>query len=192
MVDLAVTVAPAAEPVSLAEAKAHLRVLHSSEDTLIARLVSAAVSHVERVTGRALVTRTIELRLPAFPDDDPILLPRPPLIAVASVTYVDTAGATQTLSSDKYTVTIDAEGYGAIVLDPDEAWPDTDETPRAVRVTYTAGYGAAADVPRDIASAILLHVGSLYAVREAVAAAGQVVPLAYESLLDPYRTHGWI
>lgn len=192
MLDLAVTVAPVAEPVSVADAKKHLRVLHSSEDDLISRLITAAYRHAEQVTGRALVTRTCELRLPAFPSTDRIVLPRPPVASVSSVTYLDDDDATQTFSASSYEVVVDAEGYGSIVLKQGASWPSTGISERAVRVTFDTGYGAASAVPKDVVAAILLHVGHLYASREAVGSAGTPVPLAYEALLDPYRTHGWI
>jgi uncharacterized phiE125 gp8 family phage protein len=49
------TVEPAAEPVTLAEAKAHLRLADSSEDDLLTGLIRAARQDVERATGMALI-----------------------------------------------------------------------------------------------------------------------------------------
>ena len=46
---------PAAEPVTLAEAKSHLKLDTSDEDTLIASLITAARARAEWHTGRALV-----------------------------------------------------------------------------------------------------------------------------------------
>ena len=89
---------PATEPVSLEEAKAQLRVMHTSEDTLISRLISAATRHIERIVDLSLTTRTYRLTLDAF--SDYIELPRGPVQSVTSVQYVDADGETQTVSTD--------------------------------------------------------------------------------------------
>lgn len=58
---------PAVEPVSIDEAKLHLRVTHDDEDTLIATLISAARLHAENYCRRAFVTQKWDLYLDAFP-----------------------------------------------------------------------------------------------------------------------------
>lgn len=181
--------------VTTADAKAHLNVLHASDDDLIAALVSVAQQHLEGedglggVLGRAVVQHTLEMHLGGFPPEDVIRLPQPPLVSVTSVTYLDTDGDEQTLSASKYAVHID-RGPGYIRLKPDQAWPGTQSgVDDAVRVRFVAGY---ASVPAGLRHAILLHVGHLYLNREATGDANQVLPMAWKALTDPYRTHGWI
>lgn len=158
--------APAATPVTLAEAKAHLRVDHSDDDALITALIEAATGHLDGwtgVLGRALVTQTWTQAFDVFLD--PLRLPLPAK-TIASITYVNTTGATTTVSSDDYVLAADALGsfvetaYGV-------TWPDARDQARAVTVTFTAGEAAAA-VPAAIKAAILLMVGDLYANREGV------------------------
>ena len=80
------TVDPVAEPVTLAEAKAFLRLTGTSEDELVAGLIRAAREDVERSTGLALIAQTWRLVLDALPSDDAVCLMRGPVQAVLSVT----------------------------------------------------------------------------------------------------------
>ncbi|MEM6847594.1 MAG: head-tail connector protein, partial [Pseudomonadota bacterium] len=109
---LILTSGPAVLPLTLAEAKDHLRVAHSDEDTLITRLIETATQHVDGldgILGRACITQTWTLTLDAFPSV--IILPLPPCQSVAAITYIDTNGASQTLAVSRYQVTgIGGEG----------------------------------------------------------------------------------
>lgn len=161
------TAAPATEPVTLTEAKSHLRVDTTDDDTLITELIKAARQVVENNTGRSLVTQTWRLSLDAFPrNSEAIRLERGPLVSVQSLTYVDTNGTTQTMAASKYVVdTLHIEGE--VALAHGEAWPNTRGDRNAVLVNYTAGYGAASAVPDALKAAIKLRLGDLFANREA-------------------------
>lgn len=153
--------------VSLDRAKRHLRVDGTVEDEDITDLVAAAVEAIDGYSGRlgrAIVTQTWALHLPRFPACRQITLPLPPLQSVTSIAYVDAAGDEQTLSSGAYDV-LDGP-KSAVVLKSDQAWPSTGAHPRAVTITFVAGYGAPEAVPKTIVSAVLLAVGELYANRE--------------------------
>lgn len=164
--------APADEPLTLAEAKAHLRVTTDDEDTLIASLIVVAREHVEEITGLAFITRTLEYALNAFPrktERNPlgaIWLPRPPLQSVTSITYTDTDGATQTLSAALYSV--DARSMpGQIVPAYGESWPGTRAVLNAVVVRYVAGYGAEeTDAKESFRHAMRVAVNTLFEHRE--------------------------
>jgi len=180
---------PSETPISLAEAKAHLRVLHDDDDAYITALIDAATQHLEGrdgIVGRALVTQSWEYRIDCFPACGRIELPLPPLQSVASVTYVDQDGALQTLSTDVYmaeTSTI----VGMIRLKYDQQWPSTRYEPYAVRIAFTAGYGAAGAVPETLKSAIKLLVGHWYLRRDMGEDIPRGAPFAVEALIAPLR-----
>lgn len=176
------------EPVSLVEAKAHLRVGLDEEDDLISALIVTAREHVENVTGRQLVTAAKELTLSGFDvrDDCLILLPYPPLQSVDTITYIDTGGDEQTLAANKYQVDMTVEP-AELLPAWGESWPATRCQFGSVTIAYTAGYGDAADVPAAIKAAMLLIVGNLYENREDAVIDTIVGKIgAVDSLLRPY------
>ena len=134
------TVAPTAYPVGLAEAKDHLRVDHTEQDTLITGLIAAATEAVEVFTGRQLVAATWQMRLDAFWPGY-LWLPHPPLLSISSIQYVDENGDTQTLSSSTYDVNVNGL-IGQLYLAYGQSWPTTLGHPNSVIVTYMAGHGA--------------------------------------------------
>ena len=186
---LEVTVAPSAEPLSTAEAKSHLRVDISDDDSLIDAQVEAARNYAEAFCRRAFITQTLVLWLDAFPaGNGEIILPRPPLQSVTSVSYTDVDGNAQTFASSKYIV--DGKREPARITPAwNVDWPDTRAIVNAVSVTYVAGYGAASAVPEAIIRAIAFLVGHLYENRESVVigTTASTVPQAVEYLLWPYR-----
>lgn len=151
------TVAPATEPVTLSEAKAHLGVTISDDDTRITSLIVAARETAELYTQRSFITQTWAAKFDAFPTGDIIQLPKGPIQSITSVQYVDEDGETQTFTA----YTLDAAGE-RIILNYDEDWPDTRSIENAVTITYVTGYGAAAAVPDSIKAALKLQVEGLY------------------------------
>ena len=188
---LARTTAPAVTPVSLSEAKAHLRVLTTDEDTLITSLISAATEYLDGrhgILGRALITQAWEYRFDRFPLSQCFQIPLPPLQSVEAVKYIDDNGVEQTLATDQYVVET-AEFVGRIRAAYDVTWPTTRVEENAVRVEFTAGFGSAgSDVPEGLRQAILLLIGHFYLNREAVSEKSMMpVPMAVDSLIGPYR-----
>lgn len=183
--------APGEEPVTLAEAKVHLR-CGDDEDALIGVLIQAAREQAEHLLGRALITQTWERVIDAFPACE-IELGMPPVASLASIIYVDEAGASQTLDSASYTLDADTLPGWALPSSDAVVWPSTLDTANAVRVRFTCGYGAAAAVPAAIKSWMLLRIGTLYKVREEVVAGRSLAELPggyVDRLLDPYRVWG--
>jgi len=179
--------APAEEPVTLAQARAHLQEPPTSQDAQILAMAFAAREHAETFTGRALVTQTWELLLDRFPSGREIELPFPPLQSVTSVKYIDPDGAEQTFASSNYHVDA-AATPGRLRLKSTASWPAIAEQPNAVTVRFVAGYGGMAAVPFTIKAAILLVVGHLFAHREENQDfAVHAMPLGAERLLWPHR-----
>lgn len=171
--------APAAEPITLAEAKLHLHVTHSLEDSMIEEMISIARRELVAVTCRSLVNTTWVQRMDSFPDEDELILARSPVSSVTSVAYVNSTGASATMTAttdylvDAYTIP------GRIYLAPTASWPNTYGEPNDVTITYVAGYGAAATaVPVEYKHLIKLIVGNLYTYRERFAAGETITELA--------------
>lgn len=181
------TTEPAAEPVSVAEAKAHLRVTSQDDDVLIAELIRAARQWFEEQTYRALVSQTWDLTLDRFPAGrDPIRVPRAPLIGVTSLVYTDAAGTSQTWAASEYLVSA-TRSPGVIRPASGRTWPGVDDRPDAVRVRFVAGYGTPADVPSPIKSAIKLMVGQAYEFREELTERPtQALPLGAQRIMAMY------
>lgn len=153
-------IAPAEEPITLAEAKTHCDIVHDGLDTVLPGYIAAATAHVDGadgILGRALVTQTWDVLLSGFPrGKDALEIPLPPLQSVSLIEYRDTDGVLQTLAPADYRAVPGGNGHGSVV--PAANWPATDRVIDAVRVRFVAGFGAAASVPQPIRSAILLLV----------------------------------
>lgn len=174
--------------VSLVEAKAHLRIDTTDDDTLITAMIGAATQAAEHMTGRALMAQTWELTLDAFPSA--LELTRVPVQSITSITYADSTGASTVLSNTLYALdNADEFGFAYVVPVYAGVWPETRDEINAVKVRYVAGYADAASVPESIKSWIKLQVGSMYEGREAeVIGNGSAISLGFaDRLLDRYR-----
>lgn len=192
--------APAVKPVSLVEAKAHLRVDHSNDDTFIAALIESATAYCdgpEGFLGRALVTQTWELVLDEFPINE-IKIPLPPLQSLVHVKYDDVAGDEQEVNFSVCSVDSVSEP-GWVLPECSGAWPATFEGINAVRIRFIAGYAPSSDSPPDltanipgsIKAAILLLIGAMYEHREQtiVGQAAMEMPWGADQLLRRHRMH---
>jgi uncharacterized phiE125 gp8 family phage protein len=174
-----------AEPLTLAEAKTHLRADCADEDGLITSFITAARAACEDRLQRSIVSTQWLLTVDRFPAcGGPLKLLMPPIVSVASVQYIDQEGAVRTLDPADYLVDLVSEP-GGIVPGVSKAWPTTLERINSVEVAYTAGYPAGG-VPAPIKAWITLALGDLYDNR-ARSAEKPVVPQNFaDSLLDTY------
>jgi uncharacterized phiE125 gp8 family phage protein len=175
---------PAAEPVTLADAKLHLKVDTSDEDALITRLITAARARAEWHTGRALNTQSWILWLDCWPPCGIVEIPLPPLQSVGAVTvYAPDDGATVL---DPATYLVDAVSAPArLTLKSTVLPPINLRAINSVAVAFAAGYGDAADdVPAGLRAAILELIAFLYEHRGEAPAE---LPADVLALLAPFR-----
>lgn len=177
---------PAIEPITLADARLHLRVTHTDEDALIANLIGVARTDAENELQRSIITQTREIARDRFPSA--IELPFGPVSSVASIRFDDVDGVEQLLDPATYRVdTYRLTGW--VVPAAGFSWPATRNHVNAVRVRYVAGYGPLiADVPLPIRHWILIRLAQLFEHREQVVVGATVATVPYvDRLLDPYR-----
>lgn len=172
---LTITTPPVEEPVTLVEAKAHLRVDIEADDVFITNLIEAARIKYELETNLVLVNTTYTLFLDRFPLI--IRPPKSPLFSVATIKNIDNDGNLQTVPAADYKVD-NRTIPGRIEEAFDKTWPTTRDEVNAVEVEFVAGFGAAAaDVPLDIKQALLLLVGHWYENREDSISATTIVKI---------------
>lgn len=176
---------PDSEPLSHDEAVLHLRVDSDDDGSLIDDLIIAAREHVEKVTSRAFVTRTLDYYLDQFPGTRPypksdvIELPRSPLASVTNLQFTDTYGTVRTWTVSGSNMINDVGAVnahidtvnepGRIVLAYSQIWPNQIlRTANAVKIRFTAGYGEAAAVPQAAKSAMKMLIGTWYDNRESI------------------------
>lgn len=187
MTALTLVTPPTLEPLTISEASAHLRVDSNAQEGLLLGYIASARQWCEVYTGRCFANQTWRQSwdgfLPVF------RLFKAPLVSVSAITYVDTAGTTQTLGASAYQVDAESEPP-RIVPAYGQSWPSCRDQLNAVQITFVAGYGSM-PVPPPIRQAMRLLVGHMYENREAVAVGAQPseLPLGVEPLLFPYRVH---
>jgi uncharacterized phiE125 gp8 family phage protein len=176
-------ITPAAAVIDLPTVKAHLRVDHAFDDSLISAYLFAAMEYAQHYTGVAIGEQEVEVALDGFPCGA-ISLPLAPASSIVSITYVDEAATEQTLATTAYAL----DNYGLSHWAMSAAgsdWPATYEAANVVRVRYMAG---SEGISRAVKAAILLIVGHLYENRqEATDKKLASVPLGVNALLDTVK-----
>lgn len=183
-----VTAQNAVKPVTLAEAKLHLKMDDiDADDTLIEGLIAAATEHAQNYTNRIFLSSEIKQVYNRFPVSGEVLrLAVTPVISVASVVYKDEDGNNQTWSTDDYVLDLYSEPC-EISEAKGISFPTTIEERNAVTITYTSGYGTTADdVPKSIKQAIYLLLSHFYNYRSDTVSEKRT---AAERLLGMYRVH---
>jgi uncharacterized phiE125 gp8 family phage protein len=183
---VAVTAAPASEPISLEDAKMHLCVDTDDNDDLIEMLITTTRQHVEKMTGSALVTQTVRAKASCFADLE--RLPIVPVQSITSIKYLDADNVEQTLAPSSYELFGDGLVWG-VRLAPNASWPSARAVADMVRVTAVVGYGAAAAVPAPLVHACKLLLGQYYDERGPMVTGTIVSNLenAIEALTSNYR-----
>lgn len=186
---LVMTSGPAVEPVSVAEAKAHLRIDGSAEDVLLASLVLTSRLHVEAALSLALITQSWRLVLDRWPRRGKAELALGPVQSITSIKVKDAAGVLQTLPATNYLVDI-ASRPARVVL-KDGARIDPGIAAGGIEVDFVAGFGAdASSVPAPLRHAILMLTAHWYEHRDPVEIGSSAarIPDAVSDLIQPFRT----
>lgn len=180
--------APVEEPISLAQARLHLRIPAdvTDEDALINGLIAAVRSYAEHETSRYLVTQRIRATGDRF--SPALMIERGNVQSVDAVRYLDLAGVWQTMAASDWV----ADPVDPVRITPrfGRIWPIPVPQIASVQVEFTAGYGGASAVPDGLKQWMLVRLGALYENREEVAIMhrGNIQPLPYvDRLLDPFR-----
>lgn len=180
------TVDPAVEPVTLAEAKAHLRIEQSGEDELITGLIAAARQEVERQTGQAMIDQDWRLVLDRWPEDPVVSLDRHPVRGVLSVTIYGADGGASVLPPADYQLDPVSRPARLALLQR----PRPGLAMNGIEIDFRTGYGATGvEVPDLLRRAVLMLVGHWYEFRGAYGPGDQPVawPVAYERLIAGFR-----
>lgn len=197
---------PDAEPLTLSEAKNHLRVdeAFTEDDGLIIGLIAACREYAEHLTQTRLISQKWRYVLDAFPGPSltavpagkpyslpahAILLPKAGVTAVDTVDYYDLGGTWRTMPAADYIA--DLAGYPPRITPVfGKIWPIPMPQIGSVRVDFTIGKASAADVPEGIKAWMKIRLDTLYNFRgeNAVTKTGKLTPLPHvDRLLDPYR-----
>ena len=174
--------APASEPVTLTEAKAHMRVDISDDDTLITSLLLAARRFIENYTGIRMITQTWYYRLDAFPSADVLVLPVGPVSAISSIKYTDSALVEHTFASASYSTDL-ASMPARIGLRDGYSWPSaTLDVLNGVVVEFVCGFNAASTLAAARAGLVAAEATVAAATAETLAAAQTALAAAQVTL----------
>lgn len=200
-------VPPAAEPITLDEAKVFARISTTAEDALVASLITAARKRCEEWRGQAFLTQTWDYFLDYFPGwwDGytrdiaftptsagslggypnlvgrralPITLPRAPLQSVTWVKYTPYNGSPLTLDPATYQIDVSNTLAPRVLPNIDRLWPtDLLQSLNGVNVRFVAGYGTS--LPEHMTLALKQLVAFWYFNRDAVG----TIPESVDALL---------
>jgi uncharacterized phiE125 gp8 family phage protein len=179
---------PALEPVSVAEAKAHLRIDGEDDDAYLTAAIVSARVYVESLARRMLIEQGWRVYFDSWPRKRIVTISVAPLIAVDAVTVYDTDGEPVVVDPDDYEVDTIACPGRLLLLTPVPA--AVGRAVNGIEIDVTAGYGASSvDVPSPLRQAIMMLVAHWYEHRGAVGhdLAGEVPPHGFHALIAPYR-----
>lgn len=165
-----VTSQPATEPVTTAEAKLHLNIPDAITDwdTMIAEMVKSARKHIEKLTGQAFVTQTVQEFFDNFNTlryTGEMTLSRYPISSITHIKYTDTAGAQQTWATTNYATDL-VSRRPRIALKTAGTIPENSDEINSIEIQYVCGYGAASAVDEQFKTAIKLLVAEMFENRE--------------------------
>ena len=181
---LLLTTPPAVEPVSLAEAKAHLRVTHADDDTTISTLIVSARRRIEARTGLRLITQGWSQFMDCWPADEVVELRLNPVTTVVDVIVHGDADTPATIDPAHYFLDATSNPPRVVFRQGRNPSPPGRRA-KGIEIRVTAGFGLAAAVPQEIKQAVLLLVADQFAHRGDDAT--RTMPPAVLDLINPWR-----
>jgi uncharacterized phiE125 gp8 family phage protein len=185
---LMMTSPPAVEPVTVADAKAHLRIDGSAEDVLIGSLILTSRLHIEAALDLALITQAWTLTLDRWPPSH-VDFPLSPLQSVAAVRVKNASSIASIVPAESYLVDV-ASRPGRLVWN-NASPPIPGLAASGIEIDFTAGFGEAPDsVPAPLKHAILMLTAHWYEHRDPgdIGSDAAHIPAAVSDLIQPFRT----
>lgn len=174
--------------VSLSDAKDHLRVGNSDDDTLITNLILAATQAAQNYTNRFFINHTLRMDCDTW--DETEYFYKSPVSSLTQVEYYGTSATVYDVWDSSNYIVDKIHQPARLLLQENKTYPTLADRKAAIKLTYVSGYGSAkSDVPQGIIQAVLLMIGNWYENRQQVVV-GRVaneVPKSAEYLLDQYK-----
>ncbi len=175
------TVAPTLRPISLDEAKAHLKISGSDEDTIVGIYLDAAINACENKLQTAIMDSRFTLYSRCFSQH--LNLQKNYVSAINSVKYYDSDGVQQTVTPTDYALQ-DYRVPNVLYFNEAYVSPTTDTREFPVEVSFNAGFMAATGVIPNIRSAVLLEVGDRYENRQNEIVGDRIAVVMFNSTAD--------
>lgn len=164
----------------------------AEDDTYIDELLERATAHVETITSRKLVSQTWRAYLDAWPvNGASIELPFGRVLSVTRFNWLGDDAVDHTLVENTHYAVFVVGWFPKVV--PIGGWPTGSLfVVDPIRIEFVAGFGAAAAVPADLKSAILILAAHWYKNREIVRVGNIVskLPASFDALVAPWRIRG--
>jgi hypothetical protein len=201
---------PAFTSVTLARMRANSNIPSGQDEDFLTEALKSAEDYVERQLECTIGLAAWRLTLDSFPQQgesqnqfnqvlahnqpidwkaNAILIPLWPVRAVTALTYTAVDGTTTTLPLSQIVQPVGNDRYH-LRLKKGCYWPDTDESPNAIAITFNAGWPTQSAIPGTLTQAIRMLVSHFYENREAVMTGtiSKEVELGVQSMLAMMET----
>ncbi len=183
---LVLNLAPATEPISVADLKAHLRIDSTADNAALASMITTARLQIEATLALALITQHWTWTFDRWPKRASIELPISPVQSILSFTVLRGDGLMTVPAS---ATILDGNGIAARLITK-AGWPEPSVAAQGIEIKLAAGFGpTAADVPAQLRHTVLLLAAHWYGHRETsgICTARAPTPESIEHLIAPYR-----